>query len=627
MKGFKSRVLSRAKSSNDSNKSSQNAKRKDLKEALGFSDKKSDKGLKLKDSFRHLAQTAFSIPATQTSTTSIPLYITSSPKHVMSSAASESISGDLSLLKHGTKAGAFERLQTTPKDSTALETIKTPKRNTSSRFRISTERELQKLPSFHGLSFNINKTFELTCLTEVPSNNREDLFMKKLNQCNVIFDFTNASMDIRSKEIKREALHELLEYVTNNRNVITEPIYSKVIDMFSTNLFRPIPPPVNTYGECYDPEEDDPVLEVAWPHLQMVYEFFLRFIESPDFNTNLAKSYIDHHFILQLLELFDSEDPRERDLLKTTLHRIYGKFLTLRSFIRKSINNVFFQFIYESERFNGIAELLEILGSIINGFALPLKDEHKSFLMRVLLPLHKVKSISMYHPQLSYCIVQFLEKDPSLTEEVILGLLRFWPKVNSTKEVLFLNEVEEIFEVMEPSEFVKVQVPLFQQLSKAISSQHFQVAERVLYYWNNDYFCNFVNDNIDVILPIIFPALYENSKMHWNRTIHGMIYNTMKMFMEINPALFDESEIKDKERRDMWLALEIMSNSGGKDSYDNIEILSKNFRETRRPLEQSIENLRLDDHKYTQDTSIVKSTKIDSETDNNQINANIKHFL
>lgn len=64
----------------------------------------------------------------------------------------------------------------------------------------------------------------------------------------------------------------------------------------------------------------------------------------------------------QLLELFDSEDPRERDFLKTTLHRIYGKFLNLRAFIRRSINNVFFQFIYEKERHNGIAELLEILG-------------------------------------------------------------------------------------------------------------------------------------------------------------------------------------------------------------------------------------------------------------------------
>lgn len=122
--------------------------------------------------------------------------------------------------------------------------------------------------------------------------------------------------------------------------------------------------------------------------------------------------------LLQLLDLFDSEDPRERDFLKTTLHRIYGKFLNLRSYIRRSINNVFFQFMYETERHNGIAELLEILGSIINGFALPLKEEHKLFLTRVLLPMHKVKSLSMYHPQLAYCIVQFLEKDSTLTEDV-----------------------------------------------------------------------------------------------------------------------------------------------------------------------------------------------------------------
>lgn len=97
---------------------------------------------------------------------------------------------------------------------------------------------------------------------------------------------------------------------------------------------------------------------------------------------------------------------------------MYGKFLTLRSFIRKSINNVFYQFIYETERFNGIAELLEILGSIINGFALPLKEEHKNFLTRALIPLHKVRSLSTYHPQLAYCVVQFLEKDAGLTEEV-----------------------------------------------------------------------------------------------------------------------------------------------------------------------------------------------------------------
>lgn len=67
-------------------------------------------------------------------------------------------------------------------------------------------------------------------------------------------------------------------------------------------------------------------------------------------------------YLKQLLELFDSEDPRERDFLKTVLHRIYGKFLGLRAFIRKQINNIFLRFIYETEHFNGVGELLEILG-------------------------------------------------------------------------------------------------------------------------------------------------------------------------------------------------------------------------------------------------------------------------
>ena len=445
--------------------------------------------------------------------------------HVPPPGAAETMPHDLAPPKAGQKSLMFDRLQQTPKD--VPEGLRTPRRQHSSRFDISEDkdRKMHKLPGFH----EVDKPHE-----------KEKLFMDKIEQCNVIFDFNDASSDIKFKEIKRLALHELLDYVANHRQVITERMYPEVVKMFAKNLFRQIPPPINPQGEAFDPEEDEPVLEPAWPHIQVVYEFFLRFIESQDFNTNIAKAYIDHGFVLQLLELFDSEDPRERDFLKTTLHRIYGKFLNLRSFIRRSINNVFFQFTYETERFNGIAELLEILGSIINGFALPLKEEHKLFLTRVLLPLHKVKSLSMYHPQLAYCIVQFLEKDASLTEEVVLGLLRYWPKVNSTKEVMFLNEVEDIFEVMDPAEFAKVQEPLFHQLAKSVASPHFQVAERALYFWNNEYFCNLVSDNVEIILPIMFAPLYENSKGHWNRTIHGMVYNAMKLFMEINPQLFDD---------------------------------------------------------------------------------------
>ncbi|RZF45005.1 hypothetical protein LSTR_LSTR001966 [Laodelphax striatellus] len=403
--------------------------------------------------------------------------------------------------------------------------IKKEKRQNSSRFNVSKNIELENLAS----------------LNEAGSGEREELFVQKIRQCCVLFDFVSDPLsDLKWKEVKRSALHEMVEYVNSQKGVITEKIYPEAVNMFAVNLFRTLPPSSNPNGAEFDPEEDEPTLEAAWPHLQLVYEFFLRFLESPDFQPNIAKRYIDQKFVLQLLELFDSEDPRERDLLKTTLHRIYGKFLGLRAYIRKQINNIFYSFIYETEHHNGIAELLEILGSIINGFALPLKEEHKVFLLKVLLPLHKAKSLSVYHPQLAYCVVQFLEKDPSLTEPVIKCLLKFWPKTHSPKEVMFLNELEEILDVIEPAEFQKVMEPLFVQLAKCVSSPHFQVAERALYYWNNEYIMSLMSDNAPVILPIMFPSLYRNSKTHWNKTIHGLIYNALKLFMEMNQKLFDE---------------------------------------------------------------------------------------
>ena len=60
----------------------------------------------------------------------------------------------------------------------------------------------------------------------------------------------------------------------------------------------------------------------------------------------MAKRFIDQSFVLNVLELFDSEDPRERDMLKTILHRIYGKFLGLRAYIRKQINNIFLRWVW-----------------------------------------------------------------------------------------------------------------------------------------------------------------------------------------------------------------------------------------------------------------------------------------
>jgi serine/threonine-protein phosphatase 2A regulatory subunit B' len=87
--------------------------------------------------------------------------------------------------------------------------------------------------------------------------------------------------------------------------------------------------------------------------------------------------------------------------------------------------------------------------SIINGFAVPIKDEHKAMLIKALIPLHKAKNVVPYHPHLSYCMALYASKDHELTRDIIIGLLKFWPFGNSQKQIMFLNELEDLFEYVQ----------------------------------------------------------------------------------------------------------------------------------------------------------------------------------
>lgn len=76
-----------------------------------------------------------------------------------------------------------------------------------------------------------------------------------------------------------------------------------------------------------------------------------------------------------------------------------------------------------------------------------------------------------------------------MTTRGTLGGLSLWRAVRCVREmellplvslppppqVMFLGEMEEILDVIEPSQFVKIQEPLFKQVARCVSSPHFQV--------------------------------------------------------------------------------------------------------------------------------------------------------
>ena len=70
--------------------------------------------------------------------------------------------------------------------------------------------------------------------TDATPAEREDLFIQKLRQCMVLFDFVQDPLsDLKWKEVKRSALNEMVEYITENRGVITDAIYPEAINMVS----------------------------------------------------------------------------------------------------------------------------------------------------------------------------------------------------------------------------------------------------------------------------------------------------------------------------------------------------------------------------------------------------------
>ena len=165
---------------------------------------------------------------------------------------------------------------------------------------------------------------------------------------------------------------------------------------------------------------------------ELAYEVLLRIIKKMKDGKGLHKLAKRNEeksgdFIRNMLELFDEPDSRLRDLVKWTTHEFYAKVMTSRKLFRKGFSSLLYRFVFETERHNGIAETLEMVASYAQGFNVPLKPEHVSFLKKVVLPLYKVHlHLPEYQLQLDYCTSSWIKHDKKLLGAVIDAILRFW---------------------------------------------------------------------------------------------------------------------------------------------------------------------------------------------------------
>lgn len=185
--------------------------------------------------------------------------------------------------------------------------------------------------------------------------------------------------------------------------------------------------------------------------------------------------------------------------------------------IRKLITAFFHILIHEIHKFNGASEFLDIMASIISGFAVPLREEHVVFFTNIIIPLHKVQTSNLYFDNLIRCSMLFLTKDSTLSIPLLEGILKYWPFANYTKETLFLQELPDVFEFCDVEKIQPIIGKLFKRVIRCISGSHLQVADRAMCLFESESFISIIKQYKTVTFNMLVPVVANLAENHGTR--------------------------------------------------------------------------------------------------------------
>ena len=392
---------------------------------------------------------------------------------------------------------------------------------------------------------------------------KTDLFLNLIQISSVAYDYSSKSKDIKAKADRLTALHDLNEFLKDPQSVSTyvPPHLDLVFKMIKKNIFRPLPMLYNSADEIGPLEPGEvfsDIIDPAWPYLQGVYEFFLELITCQTPKIKRLKVFITRTFMQEFIQLFDSEETKERDYLKKILTILYVRLIRRRKMIRKVINDELLTIIHDTQKFNGINDILEFLESVINGFHVPLRDEHVAFFKNILIPLHKVHTINTFHCQLERCSMYFLHKDKTLSIPLIDGLLRYWSIVSYSGEMSFLYELLHVLEFCEISKLEPLIPKLFNRLIRCISSPHYYISDVAMQFFDNDHFLSIFRAYKQIAFPITLPVIIDLSESKSHKIIIEVSNYTKMIFKEIDPEAYEkvlqnrEGSVKINSSYDMY---------------------------------------------------------------------------
>ena len=129
------------------------------------------------------------------------------------------------------------------------------------------------------------------------------------------------------------------------------------------------------------------------------------------------------------------------------IFRIYAKVPTRRKIIRKVVYELFTDIIYDQRQYHGITDVLQWFSEIIRGFAVPFREEHFESLKLYVLPLLRLKWSENLYTSITNLWYFYAEKNNEIIRLMIKSMIKFWPKDDSAKEIIFIQTLSKILKI------------------------------------------------------------------------------------------------------------------------------------------------------------------------------------
>jgi hypothetical protein len=377
-------------------------------------------------------------------------------------------------------------------------------------------------------------------LLDLQEPERTSEFLKRTKQCSKLCNFSNKNNADKISD-KTKALEDMILTLkkTNIIELFGNEEYQYVFRMVLRHLNRCAPNNKMVALSFTDLDMPFQFKEEEWEHINLIYDILCEIFTSRKFNYRLCKSSQLQKVSYYVITMFASPDEREREKLCRVFNIQYVTLITQRQQMRKYAGDFFTYVSQGISKPIGVAELLSSYEPIVNGFKVPLLQEHVITFNTVFLPLHKCPYLAMFHLQLVNIITAYAEKQKSLIGNALRYILNIWPISPSAKEVYLMTEVSHLIEITAGEIPADIIMAITKRVARSSISTSFNLSERTMMMWQSDVFARTIAMSAPETFRIILPALYKTYKDHWCEDIRKLAAYAIIAVKQSNPSAFE----------------------------------------------------------------------------------------